>query len=244
MSAKRICLNCGGDIPQQRQSGAKYCNDSCKARYHEKKLMKQLFSGETQKINPLQQEKKEAVKNMLTGLEGVAERKVHPQLSAPQTQYAATQSEVKNNAENGVQSVQYAKSDQKKEVSQEPALIPLIIKVETEKYKLVKEKLNVVYKEYDRVKGMIKSCDEQIEKINRTKDFSLLPMTTAGAGGILVYNNADKKMLPTAGGAIAGWAAGNSLTPYFLKRTERKKRSRQLSRLETRQQNGRNILRT
>src|SRR3990172_3624021 len=99
MSAKRICLNCGGDIPLERQSGAKYCNDSCKARYHEKKLMKELFSGEIQKTNPAPQEKKEAVKNMLTGLEGVAERKVHPQLSAPQIQDTTPQPEVENNAE-------------------------------------------------------------------------------------------------------------------------------------------------
>jgi hypothetical protein len=228
MSSKRVCQNCGGDIPQERQSGAKYCTDSCKARYHEKKLMKELFSGEIQKTSPSLQIKKDVVKpaqNLLSGLEGVAERKV-------QTELAPVQTEVKNNTENGVQYVQYGTSEQKSKPADPPQLTPVTIKVETPKYLSLKRNLDIIQKEYDRVKGMIHTCDTQIEEIKRRSGFSLLPATTTATGGILAYNKMDQHIGGTLGGMVVGYGAGKLIDSIFFEEDRKKEAEQSITKIE------------
>jgi len=220
MSAKRICKNCGGDVPPHKLSSAKFCKDSCRARFHEKKILKQLYGVEKLTTDLPELEKPQEVKpkpNLIAGLEGVAERKVQIGLPSPQSE---AKPEVKNNAENGGQYGLYAQSEQKKEVAEAAALIPFTVKVETEHYKKVKRDLDKVNMEYDRAKAEIKSCDEQIATINRTKDFSLLPMTTTAAGGILAHT--DKKILPTVAGAIGGWGIGKLIDTIFFEDNRKK----------------------
>jgi hypothetical protein len=173
MITKRICQNCGGDIPPHKLSSAKFCKDSCRARFHEKKILKQLYGVEKLTVDLPQLEKKQETKpnvNLLAGLEGVAERKV--QTGAPPVQSEA-KSEIINNAENSVQYGQYAQTEQKIEVSEVPALIPFTVKIETENYKKVKTELDKVYKEYDRVKAAINSLTvyslKMIERKERSK---------------------------------------------------------------------------
>lgn len=77
---KRICQNCGGAIPESRQSGAKYCKDPCKARYHEKRLMKELLNDKATQKPDAEVEKTEMqvtkpVVNFHGELRGVIENK-------------------------------------------------------------------------------------------------------------------------------------------------------------------------
>lgn len=234
MSKKRICKNCGGDVPEDRQSGTKYCKDSCKARYHEKKLMKELFhKEETPKLFP-EKEKKESPQtkqpavNLTEGLRGVLENK-------------SSAEEVSKAQNEDLKGVQYADSEKISDTVSAPKLIPVHVKVETKNYKTAKEQIEKIQAEIKRVIGMINACDEQMQKI-KNGSIPFFPASTIAVGGAIGYEKTYKNLLGAVGGGIVGWGTGALIDHLFFEDERKKEKKESLEKLQSKKSQWQNDL--
>ncbi|MBI4947605.1 MAG: hypothetical protein HY840_14525 [Bacteroidetes bacterium] len=233
MSEKRICLNCGSSIPEYRQSGAKYCNDSCKARYHEKKLLKELFGkNQDQDLAPqetvvsnitVKQEIPKPVVNLSDGLRGVSDSssKIQQPLSKELKTGQAEISAYKQETAGQQVPVKLLA----------PQFVPMTVKVETLQYKTAKGQIEKIQVEIKRVKDMINACDEQIQKI-KNGNIPFFPASTIAAGGIIGYEKTDKNLLGALSGAIVGWGTGALIDHLFFEEARKKEKKESLEKLQ------------
>jgi DNA replication protein DnaC len=238
MSETRICLNCGKSVPDHRQRGAKYCNDSCKARYHEKKLLKGLFSGKQDQVIPLKNAtvKKEIPKpilNISEGLRGV----IDPKSNTEQHPFK----EIKTVQATVPASKQEPSGQQAPATPSVDQFAALPIKVETVNYKTAKEQIDKIHTETERVREMITACDEQMQRIKNEKS-TFLSASGIVAGGIVGYEKTNKNPLGAVSGAIAGLGTAAMLDSIFFAEARKKAQKESLEKLECKKSQGQDYL--